>query len=82
MVSQLTRSAVSIPSNIAEGYSRSSIKEQLRFVEIAIGSSYEMETQLLLVDFVYPNVNSEKLLELNLKVQSKLGGFKRFLKQQ
>jgi len=46
LVSQINRCSVSIPSNIAEGCSRSSEKEYARFLEIAIGSSFEMETQL------------------------------------
>jgi len=45
---QIGRSAISIPSNIAEGCSRSSNKELNRYLEISIGSSFELETQLLL----------------------------------
>lgn len=45
---QITRAAVSIPSNIAEGSSRSSEKEACRFMEIALGSCFELETQLLI----------------------------------
>jgi four helix bundle protein len=45
---QITKAAVSIPSNIAEGSSRSSEKDYNRFLELALGSSYELETQLLI----------------------------------
>ncbi len=48
LVSQIRRCAVSIPSNIAEGASRTSNKEFAYFLEIAYGSSFELETQLLL----------------------------------
>lgn len=43
---QLQRAAVSIPSNLAEGCSRRSVNEFAHFLEISLGSSYEVETQL------------------------------------
>ena len=49
---QLTRAAVSIPSNIAEGSSRSSSKDYNRFLEISLGSSFEAETQLLIAEAI------------------------------
>ena len=53
LVSQMNRCAVSIPSNIAEGCSRSSALELARFIEIALGSAFELETQIIIVSEVY-----------------------------
>jgi four helix bundle protein len=46
---QITKCAVSIPSNIAEGSAKRSQKDYLRFVEISLASSFELETQTLVV---------------------------------
>ena len=48
LVSQMRRAAVSVPSNIAEGYARGTDKEKLHFLRISSGSMSEIETQLLL----------------------------------
>ena len=49
---QITRSSISIPSNIAEGSSRTSEKDYKRFLEHSLGSSFELETQLLIAGVV------------------------------
>jgi four helix bundle protein len=48
LTSQIRRSAVSIPSNLAEGHGRTSTKEFLQFIAISCGSICELETQILL----------------------------------
>jgi four helix bundle protein len=48
LTSQMNRCAVSCPSNIAEGAGRNSNKEFQQYLSIALGSSYELETQLIL----------------------------------
>lgn len=46
MTSQISRSSISIPSNIAEGYGRDDNKDYLKFSNIAIASLFKMQTQL------------------------------------
>lgn len=46
--SQIRRSAVSVTSNIAEGFGRTSKQDRARFYDISIGSTYELQNQLLI----------------------------------
>ncbi|MCK5468756.1 MAG: four helix bundle protein [Cyclobacteriaceae bacterium] len=63
---QLIRSAISIPSNIADGSSRSSAEDYKRFLEIALGASFLLETQLIIQDQIVQEKDSDlnKLLLL------------------
>ncbi len=62
--SQITRAAVSIPSNIAEGCSRSSELEYKRFLEIALGSVFELDTQLTVIEELKLVENLENIKQL------------------
>lgn len=78
LTSQIRRSAVSIPSNIAEGCGRSSNIELCRFLDIANGSSFELQTQLLLAFEVGIISKEEQFkVEFQLKeIQKMLYSFK------
>jgi four helix bundle protein len=72
--SQLRRAAISIPSNIAEGYGRKTIPDYVRCLYIAYGSTCELETQTLLsgdLDYLSEN-NQDTLLEKIKEVERML----------
>ena len=71
LISQMQRSAVSIPSNIAEGQQRQSAKEFKQFIGIARGSAAELSTQLLLVNSIF-SIEVEHILTELEQVQKML----------
>ena len=63
LVTQTRRSAVSVAANIAEGCGRRGVREFLRFVDIALGSAFELESHLRIADSLdyLPSGNFESL---------------------
>lgn len=82
IVQQMTKASVSISSNIAEGSSRKSEKDYSRFIEISIGSAFELETQIIIAEKL--NKGDQHLLQdLKTEVadeQRMLTGFQQKLK--
>lgn len=79
--SQIRRCAVSVPSNIAEGSSRTSNKDFNRFLEISLGSLYELQTQLLIASdrkFIN-NVISNNIENQIIELQKMISGFQKTL---
>lgn len=77
-VSQINRSAISIPSNIAEGAGRTSDKEFSNFLSISLGSSYELETQLILAKNLF-DVDGTEIIEKLQELQKMIVGLKNSL---
>ncbi|MGQ0828453.1 MAG: four helix bundle protein [Bacteroidota bacterium] len=73
LASQINRSAVSIPSNIAEGAGRNSNKEFTQFLNISIGSCFELETQMILAfEFGYIQKDDLEIFILNIHKLEKM----------
>lgn len=79
LVSQMRRSAVSIPSNIAEGYKRRTRGEYLQFLGIANGSIAELETQVIISQDIYQKNLSAILNEIE-QIQKMLSAMIRNLR--
>jgi four helix bundle protein len=80
-VSQIRRSAISIPSNIAEGASRNSNKEFMQFLYVAMGSLSEIETQVLLATRL-KLINEPALFDNIESIRKMLLGLIKFLKRK
>ena len=81
IVSQMTRAAVSIPSNIAEGAGRNSKKDFANFLSIAIGSIFELHTQITICEQI-GYIKEAKVKELDEQIftlQQQITAFKQKL---
>lgn len=79
IVSQMRRAAVSIPSNIAEGSARYSDKESAKFMDVAIGSVAELETQLIISKELNFTNDIDKISEDLKQINVYVNWFKKIL---
>ena len=79
--SQLSRCVFSIPSNIAEGSGKDSIKDFCRYLNISAGSSFELETQLIILKEIQENkkIEIDLLIKEVVEIQKMIYGFKKKL---
>ena len=82
LISQIRRAAVSIPPNIADGAGKMRKKEFAHFLSISLGSSYELETQLIIsLELKFTNTDTFKNTEqLITEVQRMIRGLQKSLK--
>ncbi len=81
LTSQIKRSVISIPSNIAEGCAKKSDKDFSRYLEISLGSCYELETQLILcadVELISEEIIQEKVILIQT-IEKKITAFINYL---
>lgn len=77
LISQMQRSAVSIPSNLAEGTSRKTNKHFIQYLENSLGSAYELETQFIIsweIGYISKETHDNLITKVN-KIQSMISKF-------
>ena len=84
LTSQLRRAVVSIPSNVAEGHTRGSARDMIRFVNIARGSLAEVETQLMIARALHygDTTTIDQLLSMASEEGRMLSGLRRSLQRK
>lgn len=78
LISQIQRCSVSIPSTIAEGSGRSTVKDFSNFLNISLSSSYELETQLIMINELY-KIETNVLVNDIHELQRMIIGFRRII---
>lgn len=87
LTDQMRRSSISISSNIAEGFSRKSYKEKVQFYSMALGSTTELQNQLLVSrDVKYLSsqeflIIAEQTVEVNKLINGLIKGAKNYIKK-
>lgn len=82
LVSQMNRCAVSIPANIAEGCSKYSQKDFVRFLQISLGSAFELETHLILCQDLnlIPSEKTSTIIKNIQRLQKKIASLIKYNK--
>ena len=78
LIPQIRRAVVSIPSNIAEGCARHSDKESFRFINIALGSLAELETQVILSQRLGYIKNVDEILDKIKRINALVTGLRKY----
>ena len=83
LTSQIRRSSISIPSNIAEGYGREGNKDYLKFLNIATASLFEMQTQLeIAFNLGFVNeIQFNKTYQNSREIERMISAFSRKIKE-
>jgi len=82
LANQMRRVSISIPCNIAEGAARNSLKEFVQFCYIALGSLFELETQIIIsheLNYINSKIMNDKLIKVE-EIRRKLLNFIKHLK--
>ncbi|MFD2725622.1 four helix bundle protein [Hyunsoonleella rubra] len=82
--SQISRCAVSIPANIAEGSAKDSQKDFIRYLQISLGSAFELETHIIIckeLSFILPKDEKEIMEKLNI-LQKRINALIKYSKSQ
>ncbi|MCB0798807.1 MAG: four helix bundle protein [Chitinophagales bacterium] len=82
LTSQMRRAAVSIPSNIAEGSARKGDKELIQFINIALGSVSELETQYLIAERLKLAPSHQLLCDLIINEKKLLIGYRNYVSRK